>query len=383
MASARGSVMPTPAPSGADFAASSIRQPVLFWAASGIFWLGLTIYIFGSWMLSPDFRPAPLGNDPVPDYVRLAVHLTEAALFIPGLWLIWKHILGPLLRTRDIPIDGLLLLNFILMWWADPMVNYLNYSFMYNGIAFNMGSWANYIPGFSYPNQGNFPEPLLLAGGIYMSWWLLTAVLGCWILRRLQESRPNLSIGWGLAAVFLVTSLMDIITEPLLTHLGVWAYPGSIHSLSIFPGTVYQWPIYEGPIVGLVCLGFTMLRYYRDDKGQMFIEKGLNRLTLSKPKKRLVTFLAIAGFAQPFFLLSYFVPYCLFTIHADTMPAYPSYLNTQICGTGTEYACPSDEWVPIPHRGVKLPVRPDDPRLPQEVRNAQSIATSGGDPFAR
>jgi len=92
--------------------------------------------------------------------------------------------------------------------------------------------------------------------------------------------------------------------------------------------------------------------------------------------------MAIAGFVQPFFVLGYFVPYCLFTAHDDTMPAYPSYLNTHVCGEGTEYACPSDQWVPIPHRGGKLYVRPDDPRLPQDVRDAQSISKSG-DPFAK
>lgn len=70
------------------------------------------------------------------------------------------------------------------------------------------------------------------------------------------------------------------------------------------------------------------------------------------------------------------------TAVAGTLPAYPSYMRTQVCGEGTDYACPSREWVPIPHRGGNLALRPDDPRLPQEVRDAQRISKTG-DPYAR
>ena len=355
-------------------------RPVVFWAVSGVGWLALTVYIFGTWMVSSDIRPVPVGNDPVPGNVLFWVHFAEIAFFSVGMVFLLKFVVIPLIRTRDIPIDGLLLLNFLLLWWTDPMDNYMNLCFAYNGYLVNVGSWANFIPGFSYPGQEKFAEPLFLTGGIYLTWWLMSSMVGCWVLRVMRKRWPTLGIGWGIAAVFAVISIYSAVTEPTFLRLGVWAFPGIPQSLALFPGKAYQYPLYQVPLIGYVCTVFTLLRYYRDDKGQLFVEKGLDRLNLSSPKKRLVTFLAIAGFVQPFFAIGYYLPFNLFAIHTDTAPALPSYLRTEMCGEGTEYACPSGEWVPIPRRGDKLYVRPDDPRLPQDVRDAQGIAKTG-DPY--
>lgn len=362
--------------------ASRIRHPVTIWAACGAGWLALAAYVWGAWIFSPYFRPVPVGNDPLPGNVLFTVRLAETISAVGGVWMLWRFVFGPLIRKRDIPVDGLLLLNFVLLWWADPIDNYVNYSFMYNGHAVNMGSWAVFIPGLGYPNQENFPEPLLMMCGFYLVYFLLTTILGCWIMRVVRERWLGLGAGWGIMAVFAAMAAMNIVTENLILRTGMAAYPGLIRSMSIFPGKVYQWPLYEAGIMGFVSTGFVLLRYYRDDKGQLFVEKGLDRLRLSTPKKRLVTFLALAGFMQPFFVVGYFLPYNLFAIHADTFPAYPSYLRTQVCGEGTDYACPSRQWVPIPRRDGKLFVRPDDPRLPQEVRDAQGISKTG-DPYAR
>ena len=104
---------------------------------------------------------------------------------------------------------------------------------------------------------------------------------------------------------------------------------------------------------------------------------------LSSGKKKLVTFLALAGFIQPMMLLGFYVTYNAFVVHIDSFPSYPSYLRNEICGEGTQYACPNKEWVPIPSRGTKLHIAPDDPRLPQKIRDMQGISAAGKDPYAR
>jgi hypothetical protein len=366
-------------PSVLSSAATRGIEPVVAWAAVGGAFLLLAAYVVISWVLSPDFHPAPVGTDPLPLKVAIGVHATEAVAVIASAILVWKLILRPLIKTRDITLDGLLALNFLCLWWADPCDNYVNYSFMYNAYALNMGSWANYIPGFGYPNHQHFPEPLLMMGGFYLTFSLINAMAGCGVLRFLQNRRPDLGLVWRIFAVFLAMSFIDLIVEVAILRVGMSAYPGVVRSLSLFPGQVYQWPLYEAPIIGVLNTGWVCLRYFKDDKGRLFVERGIDRLKLPKPRQRALTFLAIAGFAQPFFLIAYFLPYNLFAIHSDTFPAYPSYMRTSICGEGTDYACPSREWVPIPQRGGKIFVRPDDPRLPTEVRAAQGI--HGVDPY--
>lgn len=360
-------------------AATRGLAPVVAWAALGGVFLLLAAYIVISWIISPEFRPVPVGTDPLPLRVLIGVRATEAAAVIVSAVMVWKLIVRPLVKTRDVSLDGLLALNFLCLWWADPIDNYVNFSFMYNGYALNMGSWANFIPGFGYPNHHNFPEPLLMMGGFYLTFSLLNAMAGCAILRFLQNRRPELGLAWRIFAVFLVMSIIDLLVEVAILRVGMSAYPGVVRSLSLFPGQVYQWPLYEAPIIGVLNTGWVCLRYFKDDKGRLFVERGIDRLKLPKPRQRALTFLAIAGFAQPFFLIAYFLPYNLFAIQSDTFPAYPSYMRTEICGDGTDYACPSRGWVPIPQRGGKLFIAPDDPRLPADVKAAQGI--HGTDPY--
>lgn len=363
-------------------ALAATRTPIFFWAALGAVFLCLATYVWGSWILSPSFRPAPLGSDPLPDNVRLYVRLFQIVPAAVALLMLWVFVCKPLLRTRELSTDSLLLINFLLLWWQDPIDNYLNVSFFYNGHAFNMGSWSSFIPGWRSPNPENFPEPLAIMGGFYLGFWMLTTVFGCWILRVIQKWRPNVSFVWRLFAVFASMAIIDTVVEICFQRTGVTAYPGVVRSLSLFPGKAYQWPLYEAVIIGFVCTGWVCLRYFRDDKGRTFVEKGVEQLQLTKPAQKAVTFLALAGFMQPFFLVGYFVPYNLFVVHSDTIPAYPSYLRTGLCGEGTAYACPSREWVPLAARDTRLEmvVGPNDPRLPREVRDAQGIM-SGKDPY--
>ena len=71
-------------------------------------------------------------------------------------------------------------------------------------------------------------------------------------------------------------------------------------------------------------------------------------------------------------IVLYAVPYSYFAIKADTFPAMPSYLRANICGDGTDYACPSKNHVPMPSRS-SLHIGPDDPGLPESVRDRQGI----------
>lgn len=356
--------------------------PVMYWAALGAMFLCLAFYVWGSWILSDDFRPVPVGNDPIPLNVKIAVRAIEALAAAVALGMLWKCVFGPWIRNRELSFDGMLVLNLLLMWWADPIDNYVTVSFLYNGYTINMGSWASFIPGWGSPNPQNFAEPLLMMGGFYIGYWMLNVFLGCWLLGLLQRRLPNLAMGWRILLMFIPLAIIDLVVENLIMRSGAAAYPGVVRSFSLYPGEVYQWPLYEAAIVAFVSTGFTCLRYFKDDKGQTFVEKGVERLKISKGRKKLVTFLAIAGFVQPFFLIGYFLPYNLFAMRSDTAPAYPSYMRNLMCGEGSQYACPSYDWVPIPQRGSRIFVTPDDPRLPQEVRDAQGIKASGKDPYA-
>lgn len=362
--------------------AATLRSPVLLWAGIGMLFLALAAYVWGSWLLSDQFRPVPVGSDPLPWNVGLAIRATEIIVPAIALFIVWKFIVAPWRRTGELSLDGLLVINFLLIWWTDPMDNYVTYSFMYNGHTVNMGNWGGFIPGWGSPNPQNFPEPLLMMGGFYLFFWMTNVVLGCWTLRKLQQRYPNLAMGWRLLILALLFAVIDLAIENAFMLTGVAAYPGSPRSWTMSAGKAWQWPLYEAGIIAAMNVGFTCLRFFKDDRGLTFVERGIERLQLTPRKRKLLSFLALAGFIQPFFVFGYYVPYNLFAMRADTFPAYPSYMRTGVCGEGTSYACPSYDWVPIPQRGAKLFIGPDDPRLPQAVRDAQGISAGGRDPYA-
>lgn len=109
---------------------TSKSAPITYWAALGAVFLCLAFYVWGSWILSDSFRPVPMGDDPIPLNVKIAVRAVEAIAAATALGMLWKCVFGPWIRNRELSFDGMLLLNLLLMWWADPIDNYVTVSFV-------------------------------------------------------------------------------------------------------------------------------------------------------------------------------------------------------------------------------------------------------------
>ena len=75
------------------------------------------------------------------------------------------------------------------------------------------------------------------------------------------------------------TFFFDFVIEGLfLMPMGLFTYPGAIQALSVNAGTYYQWPLYEGLMWGGVQAGLCCMRYFTDDRGRTFVERGLDRV---------------------------------------------------------------------------------------------------------
>ena len=208
-------------------------------------------------------------------------------------------------------------------------------------------------------------------GGFYAIFMFGSAVFGCWYLRTLAARKSNASHLRLFLHLFLVVLIIDMVVENVFMRTQFAAYPGVIHSLSVFAGKYYQFPLYEPFIIAGFACGMTAIRWFRDDRGQSIAERGAQTLRIDGRGRTAVRFLAVTGLVHTWFLLAYFVPYNFFALKADTFPPMPSFLRAGICGQGTDYACPSGS-VPIPH-GTSLHITPDDPRLPADVRASQGL----------
>jgi len=334
---------------------------VYLFAIWGVLMVGVALHAFGSWILSADFKPSPMGADPLPAQVYWTLRIIETLAVVLAFLLVWHFMIKPWRRTGAITWDGMFMISGFLLWWGDPLDNYFNFTFMYNSGFLNMASWTSFIPGWEAPNQNLFPEPLLFVGGLYIWWFIAPVALGCWVLNQLKSALPVSSIMTRLLLLFAFFTVFDFVIENIFTRLQVFAYVGSYAPLTVWAGTPNQFPVYNSFIMASFFMGMTCLRYFKDDQGNSFAERGIESIRISGATKTVLRQFALIGFLNLNIMLLYFFPYCLFSMKADSFPKYPSYMLAEICGKGTPYACPSGE-VPIPRRH-SIAIGPNDPRL--------------------
>jgi len=356
----------------------STAKPVRIWAIAGGAILAFQLYVWIRWITGPYFKRVPAGPSDPPTLMKVVL-LAWTAVIVLGLPVgIYYFIIRPWRRERRITLDGMLLVACGLLFFQDPLLNYFNTWSTYNSWMFNRGSWVQHIPGWvSYGEPGRMmAEPLLMNAPGYSYGVLLCTILGCWVMRRAKARWPKIS-NVGLIGVLVVwTFFFDLVMEGLfLMPMGLYIYPGAIKSLSINAGTYYQWPVYEGLMWGGVQAGLCALRYFTDDRGRTFVERGLERVQGGFAKQQLTRFLAVFAACSMFFFVFYNIPAQWFAMHQDPWPAdivKRSYFLMGICGDGTDRLCP-DPALPVPGKNSgyinpdgKL-VLPDGVKLPTIV----------------
>jgi hypothetical protein len=103
---------------------------------------------------------------------------------------------------------------------------------------------------------------------------------------------------------------------------------------------------------GGVQAGLCALRYFTDDRGRTFVERGLERVQGGFARHLLTRFLAIFGACSMFFFVFYNIPAQWLAFHQDPWPQdllKRSYFLMGICGDGTDRPCP-DPSIPVPGR---------------------------------
>jgi len=185
-----------------------------------------------------------------------------------------------------------------------------------------MGSWVQDIPGWlSFGEPGEMlPEPILLNIPGYAVGIFFCTILGCWVMRRAKKIWPNISTIRMIGVIVVFMFFWDIFMEGFFfMRIGFYTYPGSIKSLCIFPGHYYQYPIYQGVLWGLVQASICCLRYFKDDRGRTFVERGVERIN-GFWNQQALRFLSIFAACSIFFFVFYNIPAIWLGMHAEPWP---------------------------------------------------------------
>lgn len=330
----------------------SIRA-VRIWAVVGGAVLILQLYVWLRWITGPYFQRVPAGPSDPPLYMKVPLLANAIILWAALPLAVWWFFVRPWRRERRITLDGMLVLSMGLMFFQDPLLNYLNTWCTYNTWLFNRGSWSSHIPGWVSPEEPGrqVAEPLLTNAPGYAYGVLLITIVGCWVMRRIKARWPGISNLRLIAVTYACTFLLDLVMEGcILLPIGFYTYPGAIRAVSLNAGHYYQWPVYEGLMWGGVQAALCCLRYFTDDRGRTVVERGLDSVPGGAVRQQFVRFLAIFGGVSACFFIFYNVPAQWIGMHADPWPEdvqRRSYFIGGICGDGTDRPCPNPV-VPVP-----------------------------------
>lgn len=327
-------------------------NPSLIWALIGLGFISFELFVWGTWMMSENFRRPFVDVASVPDLTKQVIHITQVISPLVCAIIIGKFLILPLFRERRFGFDGMLLIAWFFLWFQDPLGNLVSTQLYYSSYWYSFGSWTlGSFPGWISPAGNQLPEPILVMGFGYLWLGFAASVFACWVMRKMRDRWPRVSAPELMLVALMICLTLDIAAEVALAAAGTFAWPGAIKGLTLFHGKPYQFPLYEGVLFGSVFVAAACLRFYRDDKGNSVVERGVDRLPIPRSGKTLVRFLAIFGFMHLYMATVYSIPMNFFGMHSDPFLEYPAHLENGMCVVG-----PNKDQCPGP--GIAMPKPP-------------------------
>jgi len=339
-------------------------RPIAWWALLGALLMAGQAWIFIRWLASDDLRNISPGVTPVPTWMKVTLVLSCVVAALLAVWLMWRWVVRPWRRTGQLTALGAFGIGTWTMFWQDPLQNQITPWFSWNHWLPNVGSWANQIPGIAQPNATGLGDPLYLTATGFVVFYFGSAILGCWVMQKIRDRRPATGAPWLILASIAVTTAGLAVVELLWMRAGGYVYPASDPSWTLFAGHHYQIPIYEIVIDGIIGAAMSWVVFFRNDKGETVMERGLNDLKVSTRKKTVMRILSYAVAANLLFGM-YDLTLQPFIHASHTWPAditKRSYFAEAYCGPGNSpnrdvnMACWSDA-LPLPTKGSAVVLR--------------------------
>lgn len=327
-----------------------IRTGLKLWMLNGAFWFLLSLYVWPAWILGPDFKENAIGRELAPDGYVLWIRFVEVASILLALWQIWYFILRPRWRTGRLSFDGLFFLACWTLYLQEPWLNYNTHQFLYTTVSYNVGSWVNYVPGWNSPNGELIPVGSVIWFTAYLTLVGLWAFAGAKFMQWFKARRPNTTPLQLIFATFLFFIPLDFALENIILRTQLFNYASTVPELTLWAGQIHQFPLYEILSWCATLTSLSAIYYFRNDKGEMFAERGLSAIRFPKQSLKTFTrFVVIMGAAHTLMFVTYNVPYFYWSTKGGSFPPYAEYRIGGLCGPETNYDCPGLD-IPLPKK---------------------------------
>lgn len=310
------------------------QGPATFLALIGVVWFVFSVQVVIRWVGSGEsFEPAPkIGPDVMADWRLVALRVFEAISLAVMAGFIWFCVVKPLRETSRLSLDGKFVLGGMMCFIADAFLNVQQYLFAWNSENVNRGVWVRFMPFHNSDAPTRYAESLIWGPPMYVYFCAGVAIVACREAARLRRRWPALSKFTLFVLIFIGEFVFDFVVENLVirtTH--AYAFARTYEPLTLWPGEVHQFPIYESILVAFVGCVFTWARMdaseERPDRpiGMSPIEFGAQRWM---PALRgWVRNFAVLGFCVLTLVLGYHLPFNWLGLIGTSLADLPSYLR--------------------------------------------------------
>lgn len=322
-----------------DFTGVRDSPPIIWLARLGAVFVVIQAYVYLRWIFSDKFVSTPSGPDAVPGSMMVWIRAWEIGCVVGGaIFLGW--IARKTYRDKEFPAVGVFVVAWLLAAWQDVGVNAIRPVFAYNSGWFNRGTWGEFIPGWVAKGAEN-PQPLIYFLSSYI---ILTplAIMGIdKLIGRIRKVAPGINKAGVIGVMLVLFVVLDIVLEQYFHRIGLWTYLRVNENWSIFAGTMYQFPLYEGIFFGGVVSVLSIAIYcFRDQDGLMMTDSGIEKLRNRRtvPVVRILALTAVFNMIMLVFMMGF----NMVNQHAGTQPAaeVPSYVHHGMCGIEPNPPCP-------------------------------------------
>lgn len=314
--------------SAVHHAASATRHDsVVAWAAWGTIWTLIALNAWVRWAASDKFGPVPIQPGDVMDPGKLiALRMLEVISTLVVVQCVYQCAWKPWRRDGHIGLDGMLLLGGIIGFSADSMLNLHDFLFAFNSHSVNLGVWTAFMP-FYTGGPARYAESLLWGYPMYVYFGITASLAGCAIIGSLRKHFLHITNASAYAITYVAFCIGDFILEnSIIRTTDAYMFTKTYEPLTVFAGTMYQFPLYESFCAAAVSLGFTVIRQSALDApdGLSIVERGANRLApaLRVPMRAM----AVAGACGALFILAYHLPFNYLGVVGQSTFDIPSYM---------------------------------------------------------
>jgi Spirocyclase AveC-like len=269
----------------------------------------------------------------------------EMLIVAVSIWLLVR-VVRQCRNQRRLTVDAQLLIAGVAALFWDPFGNFFQPAFFYSSNWLNLNTWTGFAPLVVNPDASRMPQPIFIML-VYPFGLLAFAMMTNAVMRAARRRFPHWSDAKVLAAGSAAAFLGGLALEAPMFLLHLWSLPGAPSELSIFDNG-HRYAAVEYLTTGMVFAGWAAVRYFKDDKGRAFTERGLGQTG---------SVFAMIGWCCSLLLMLQLVVN-LFAFKADPYPTeFPRHLVNDMCDVGdtagTRYGpCPG---TPGFHMPVSLP----------------------------